>query len=80
MERRFIYNYALLNEENMCRQVLSSPKELSYSHYMPIPSYNEEYLRKYYIDGTWFEKVIDKDEEGNDLETFAMVPWPPETI
>lgn len=66
MSINFAYHFALIDPEtNMCIQVIttSDPEEGSYPNTVAIPVYDEEYLLKYYLNGSWYE-----DAEGT-------IPW-----
>ena len=59
--RRYAYNYAVIDPvDNMCVQVLTRTSEIDLTtnpDYIEIPTYNEEYLFKYYSYDTqkWYE-------------------------
>lgn len=59
--RRYAYNYAIIDPvDNMCVQVLTRTSEIDLTtnpDYIEIPTYNEEYLFKYYSYDTqkWYE-------------------------
>ena len=59
--RRYAYNYALIDlTDNMCIEVSTRTIEVdtvAHPEYIPIPTYNEEYICKYYSYETqkWYE-------------------------
>ena len=59
--RRYAYNYAVIDPvDNMCIQACTKTLEVdttAYPEFIPIPTYNEEYLCKYYSYETqkWYE-------------------------
>ena len=60
--RRYAYNYALIDVavDNMCIEVTTTTREIdtvAHPEYVVIPTYNEEYLFKYYNYNTqkWYE-------------------------
>ena len=60
-ERRYAYTYAIIDTtDNMCVEVRTQTNEVdttAHPEYIPIPSYNEEYIMKYYSYETqkWYE-------------------------
>ena len=65
--RRYAYHFALIDETGYCYEVRDTTTDYSdIEGYVAIPSYNEDYLEKYYLNGTWYE-----DAEGT-------IPWSPE--
>lgn len=58
--RRYAYNYAVIDPmDNMCIQVMTRTSEIDTTEnpeVIPIPTYNEEYLFKYYNreNGKWY--------------------------
>lgn len=63
--RRYYYNYAeIIPETSMCIAVITTTSDDSDNPlYVPIPIYDEEYVLKYYINGSWYE-----DPQG-------QIPW-----
>lgn len=58
------YNYAEIDPvDNMCIEVRTTSYEVTNPNFIEIPVYDEEYLFKYYINGSWYE-----DAEGT-------IPW-----
>lgn len=61
------YNYAEIDlDTGECIGVISSSREMTSAQYIPIPSYNEDYMEKYYLDGSWYEDAA------------GTIPWSPE--
>lgn len=57
MATRYYYNFARINPNTkMCVEVRTSTDDdsLTDPNCIPIPSYNDEYLMKYYINGSWW--------------------------
>lgn len=57
--RRYAYNYAHIDEDNMCDEVVTRTKEIdtvANPDWIVIPTYNEEYIMKYYNreNGKWY--------------------------
>ena len=65
MEYRYYYKYAEIDPEtNMCIGVHSTTTATNETDYwVAIPVFDEEYIFKYYINGSWYE-----DEAGT-------IPW-----
>ena len=65
----YAYNYAEIDlETGMCVGVRTRTSEIdtvANPEFVEIPEYNEEYIMKYYINGSWYE-----DEAGT-------IPWSP---
>ena len=67
MAVNYAYHYALVDETGYCYEVCDTTDNCDgMEGYVAIPSYNFDYLEKYYIDGAWYE----------DAE--ATIPWSPE--
>lgn len=61
------YNYAEIDlDTGECTGVMSSSFAKTGAQYIPIPSYNEDYLEKYYLNGQWYEDAA------------GTIPWSPE--
>lgn len=66
LARRLAYNYAKIDlDTGECIGVLSSTNEKTGAQYILIPSYNEDYMDKYYINGAWYEDAA------------GTIPWSP---
>lgn len=64
MAQNLAYNYAEIDPvTGMCISVSTSSNDQYSENKIPIPVYDEEYLFKYYINGSWYE-----DAEGT-------IPW-----
>lgn len=65
MAQNYAYAYAVIDPTTgMCLGVQSGTAELEETESLiRIPTYDEEYFMKYYIDGAWYE-----DAEGT-------IPW-----
>lgn len=66
MAINYAYNFAHIDPDtNMCDEVrsTSNPAQGNYANWIEIPVYDEEYICKYYINGSWYE-----DAEGT-------IPW-----
>ena len=66
MAQNYAYNFAEIDPDtNMCVGVFttSNINEGNLPNVVEIPVYDEEYICKYYINGSWYE-----DEEGT-------IPW-----
>ena len=65
MAINYAYNYAVIDPvDNMCIEVRTTTADMSEAaNHIEIPVYDEEYLFKYYINGSWYE-----DAEGT-------IPW-----
>ena len=53
--RRYAYHYARVDENGWCYEVLDST--INYDGvegYVAIPSYDDSYLEKYYLNGAWY--------------------------
>ena len=67
MALQYAYHYAIVDETGYCYEVCDTTvNNDGIEGYVPIPSYDDSYLEKYYIDGAWYE----------DAE--ATIPWSPE--
>lgn len=56
MAELYYYNYAQIDPTtNMCIGVSSSTIAPDQPNYVEIPVYDEEYILKYYINGSWYE-------------------------
>lgn len=56
MAVQYTYCYARIDENGWCYEVFSATNENAPSPYLvPLDTYNEEYLMKYYINGAWYE-------------------------
>lgn len=67
MAINYAYHYARVDETGYCYEVCDTSRNCDgLEGYIPIPSYDDSYLEKYYIDGAWYE----------DAE--ATIPWSPE--
>lgn len=65
--RRLAYNYAEIDlDTGECIGVISSTRVKNGEQYIPIPSYNEDYMEKYYLNGNWYEDAA------------GTIPWTPE--
>lgn len=67
MSQNFAFHYATLDlSTGMCVQVETTSMQLDLTQYpdmVELPVYDEEYICKYYINGSWYE-----DPEGT-------IPW-----
>ena len=65
MAVNYAYNYAIIElDTGWCLEIQSTTREIvGDPAYIPIPVYDEEYIFKYYINGSWYE-----DAEGT-------IPW-----
>lgn len=65
MATNYAYNYAEIDPNtNMCIGVVTTTaKNDGSGNFVPIPVYDQEYILKYYINGSWYE-----DAEGT-------IPW-----
>ena len=53
--RRYAYHYALIDETGYCYEVRDTTDNCDgLEGYIPIPSYDNSYLEKYYINGAWY--------------------------
>lgn len=53
--RRYAYHYAKVDETGYCYEVIDTT--INYDDiagYVRIPSYDNSYLEKYYINGAWY--------------------------
>lgn len=65
--RRLAYNYAEIDlDTGECIGVISSTLLKTGAQYIRIPSYNEDYMEKYYLNGSWYEDAA------------GTIPWSPE--
>lgn len=57
IEPRLAYTYAEIDPtlDNMCIGVHTYSYEYDDPCWIPIPIYDEEYILKYYINGSWYE-------------------------
>jgi len=55
MSVTYQYNYARIDETGMCIEVFSATDEYDEADLVEIPVYTEDYIFKYYINGTWYE-------------------------
>ena len=61
------YNYAEIETDTgLCIGVMSSTYAMTGSQYILIPSYNEDYMDRYYLNGSWYEDAA------------GTIPWSPE--
>ena len=67
MAMNYAHHYALIDETGYCYEVRDTSYNYDgYEGFVVIPSYDDSYLEKYYINGAWYE----------DAE--ATIPWSPE--
>ena len=53
--RRYAYHYAIVDETGYCYEVCDTTDNCDdLEGYVRIPSYNFDYLEKYYINGAWY--------------------------
>jgi len=65
----YAYSYAEIDlATGMCIGVHTMTSPVDSPYYIPIPTYDEEYCLKYYINGNWYE-----DAEGTIPWTSALV-------
>lgn len=56
MAVNYAYNYAEIDPSTgMCVGVHTLTSEVTHANMIPIPVYDEEYILKYYINGSWYE-------------------------
>lgn len=56
MAINFAYNYAEIDPStNMCIGICTMTNEADNPTFVEIPVYDDEYLFKYYINGSWYE-------------------------
>lgn len=58
MAQQYAYHYAIIEENGYCCEVCDTTADHSeYPNYIQIPSYDENYLEKYYnrANGLWYE-------------------------
>lgn len=66
MAQQYAYYYAQIDENGFCYGVIDTTVNYDGREgYVAIPEYNEDYVFKYYINGSWYE-----DAEGT-------IPWTP---
>ena len=66
MAVNYAYNFAEIDPETnmcICVETTTNAEQGNLPNFVEIPVYDEEYLFKYYINGSWYE-----DEEGT-------IPW-----
>lgn len=52
----YAYNYAVIDPATgWCTGVQTTSMQIDDPTYIEIPVYDEEYLMKYYINGSWYE-------------------------
>ena len=67
MAVNYAYHYAIVDENGWCYEVCDTTDNCDgMEGYVPIPTDDDGYLEKYYINGAWYE----------DAE--ATIPWSPE--
>ena len=54
MAVNYAYNYAEIDEDNMCIGVYSMTVPSTNPNWVEIPVNDPEYICKYYINGKWF--------------------------
>lgn len=53
--RRYAYHYAIIDETGWCYEVCDTTVDHSDdANYIAIPSYDDSYLEKYYLNGAWY--------------------------
>lgn len=57
--------YAELNEDNTCKAILNTPNVINEPSMIEIPSYDESYLGKMYVDGEWIE-IVEEDTDNTE--------------
>ena len=77
MNMRMKNCYAILDDNDMCYCIMSTDRDFDSDRYIPISEHNEDYMEKYYYSDQWWERVYDTDEDGNPLDTYTDIPWPP---
>lgn len=56
MALNYAYNYAEIDlTTGMCIGVRTRSAEINNPALIPIPVYDEEYIMKYYLNGSWWE-------------------------
>lgn len=56
MAMNYAYHYAEIDPStHMCLGVLTTTTNTIGGNYVSIPVYDEEYIFKYYINGSWYE-------------------------
>lgn len=69
MAVNYAYNYAEIDlDTRECFGVRSTTREINNPAVIAIPVYDEEYIGKYYINGSWYE-----DAEGTIPWTSALI-------
>ena len=57
---RYAFYYAIIDlDTRMCVEVQDTTDYIGDITFIRIPTYNEDYIEKYYIDGVWY-----KDADG----------------
>ena len=65
-ERRYAYHYALIDETGYCYEVIDTTYNYDgQAGYIAIPTSDENYLEKYYLNGAWYEDAA------------GTIPWSP---
>lgn len=82
MIKRLNYFFAeVQKKDNFCVGVFTStfvPVDTEEIMYVPIESYNESYMGKYYYNDTWYRRVWNEfDENGIPVESagYTDIPW-----
>lgn len=60
-EPRYYYNFAEINPKTrMCIGMHTTTDNQESDVMIPVPVYDEEYIFKYYINGSWYEDAAGK--------------------
>lgn len=54
-----LFNYAELDDDNVCKAILQSGTKSDNPIFVPIPFYDSSYLGKKYEDGEWMEVLVE---------------------